>query len=409
MSKRIAVIGGGAAGMMAAIAAGRRGMEVLLLERNEKPGKKLFITGKGRCNLCNDCAPEDFFRNVIVNPKFLMSAVYGLTPEMLMELFAQQGLRLKTERGGRVFPQSDRSADVLRTLEKMLREAKVQVRLNARVQSVTRTEPGYFVLVMEDGSEVRADAVIVTTGGKSYPATGSTGDGYTIAQAFGHTVKPPYAALIPLEDARRVCPKMQGLTLKNVKLTLAQGGKKLFADQGELLFTHFGISGPLALTASCYIKQDSAEPVRVMIDLKPALDRETLDARLQREFEAAPNKQIKNIMPELLPSKMIGVFLDACGIDGELPANQLRKEQRRAMVETFKGFEVLIAGVRPIEEAIITGGGVAVREIDPSTMQSKLVTGLYFAGEVLDVHAKTGGFNLQIAFSTGYLAGSSAE
>lgn len=403
----ILVIGGGPAGIMAAYAAAMRGSKVVLAEKNDKLGKKLFITGKGRCNITNACDTQDFFRNVVRNPKFLMSAVHGFSSDGLLELLERYGLHTKTERGGRVFPVSDKSSDVIRTLQRMLDDAGVDVLLSARVTDISK-ENGVFSVTI-NGKNKDFSRVIIATGGLSYPLTGSTGDGYEWAQRLGNGVVPQYPALCPLEDQHNICARMQGLTLKNVKFTLFQNEKPIYAEQGELLFTHFGLSGPVVLSAESFIdpKKDT-ESLRCEIDLKPALTEEKLEARLLRDFAENQNKQIKTYMSELLPSKLINPFLEETGIDGRLEINRVTKENRRRLLQGLKRFSIKIAGPRPIEEAIITAGGVDVKQVAPGSMESKAIPGLYFAGEVLDVSALTGGFNLQIAFSTGFLAGESA-
>ncbi|WP_066648132.1 NAD(P)/FAD-dependent oxidoreductase [Christensenella timonensis] len=407
MENNVIVIGGGAAGMMAAYAAARRGLQVTLAEKNEKVGKKLFITGKGRCNITNDCDTSDFFMNVSRNSKFLMSAVYAFPNTALIDLLEENGLRTKVERGGRVFPTSDRANDVIRTLEKMLRDAGVKRALHADVEKISKPEDVFYVY-LKNGDMMQANALILATGGKSYPLTGSTGDGYRFAQAFGHNVVKPVPALVPLEDAHGICPKMQGLALKNIGFTLFQNGKQVYGEQGELLFTHFGISGPVVLSASNYIDHKKQPlDIRAEIDFKPALSAEKLDARLVREFEANQNKQLKNVMANLLPQKMIYPFLREGKLDENKATNSITKEERIRLGRSLKHFSIRIADTRPIEEAIVTAGGVDTKEINPSTMESKIVHNLYFAGEIIDVHALTGGFNLQIAFSTGFLAGSS--
>ena len=407
MENNVIVIGGGAAGMMAAYAAARRGLQVTLAEKNEKVGKKLFITGKGRCNITNDCDTSDFFMNVSRNSKFLMSAVYAFPNTALIDLLEENGLRTKVERGGRVFPASDRANDVIRTLEKMLRDAGVKRALHADVEKISKPEDVFYVY-LKNGDMMQANALILATGGKSYPLTGSTGDGYRFAQAFGHNVVKPVPALVPLEDAHGICPKMQGLALKNIGFTLFQNGKQVYGEQGELLFTHFGISGPVVLSASNYFDHKKQPlDIRAEIDFKPALSAEKLDARLVREFEANQNKQLKNVMANLLPQKMIYPFLREGKLDENKATNSITKEERIRLGRSLKHFSIRIADTRPIEEAIVTAGGVNTKEINPSTMESKIVHNLYFAGEIIDVHALTGGFNLQIAFSTGFLAGRS--
>ncbi len=401
------IVGAGPAGLLAAYAAASRGIPVTLLDKNEKIGKKLFITGKGRCNITNDCDVSDFFSHVVHNKKFLMSALYTFGSADLIDLLEKNGLPTKVERGGRVFPASDKSHDVIKTLEKLIRSAGVEIRLNCEIESIEQYESG-FRLALRDGKILECGALVVATGGKSYPLTGSTGDGYRFAQAFGHKIIPPHPALVPLEDMHHICPKMQGLTLKNVNFTLFQGDKRIYEEQGELLFTHFGLSGPVVLSSSSFIDH-AKDPLslRAEIDLKPALSEEKLDARLVREFEENRNKQLKNVMTELLPSKLIFPFLRESRLDPEKAVNGVTKQERAQLAHALKHFAIAIADTRPIEEGIVTAGGVSVKEINPSTMESKLVKNLYFAGEVIDIDAKTGGFNLQIAFSTGFLAGTS--
>lgn len=407
MNDYLVIIGAGPAGLMAAYAAAGRGIPVIILEKNEKIGKKLFITGKGRCNITNDCDISDFFAQVVHNAKFLMSALYTFSNADLVALLEKNGLKTKVERGGRVFPASDKSNDVVRTLEKMVKAAGAQIRLHCAVKQIEKSGDG-FTLTTDGGEAVKCGALLIATGGKSYPLTGSTGDGYRFAQAFGHTLTPPHPALAPLEDMHHVCPKMQGLTLKNVKFSLFQNEKRIYDEQGELLFTHFGLSGPVVLSASSFIDhKKELLSLRAEIDLKPALSEDKLEARLIREFEANRNKQLKNVMTELLPGKLIYPFLRESGLDPEKPVNSITKQERAALTHALKHFSIAIAEPRPVEEGIVTAGGVCVKEINPSTMESRIVKNLYFAGEVIDVDAKTGGFNLQIAFSTGFLAGTS--
>lgn len=403
----LVIIGAGAAGLMAAYSAASRGIRTLVLEKNEKAGKKLFITGKGRCNITNDCDISEFFSQIIHNGKFLMSSLYAFSNDSLVSLLNENGLQTKTERGGRVFPQSDRSSDVIKTLLRIVRKSGAELRFNAAVEQIEKQEET-FLLHLGDGSTLRSAAVLIATGGKSYPLTGSTGDGYRFAEEFGHKIIPPHPALVPLEDLHHICPKMQGLTLKNVKFTLFQGDKRIYSEQGELLFTHFGISGPVVLSASSFIDHGK-QPIilRAEIDLKPALSMEQMDARLLREFEAAKNKQLKNVMLELLPGKMVYPFLMENNLDPNKEIHSVTRQERGHICKSLKAFSIAIADTRPIEEGIVTSGGICVKEINPSTMESKLTPNLYFAGEVMDVDAKTGGFNLQIAFSTGFLAGTS--
>lgn len=399
------VIGGGPAGMFAAITAARRGQKVVLLERNDRLGRKLLITGKGRCNVTNNCTVDEVLKNVPRNGRFLYSAMNAFPPEKIMAFFEENGCALKTERGNRVFPVSDKSQSVLEALQKAMRRAGVEVR-TGRVREIL-TENGAVTGVRTEGETISCNWVILATGGMSYPATGSTGDGYAMAQALGHTVVPATGSLVPLETAGEDCQQMQGLALRNVDVKLLDSkGKKLFSDFGELLFTHFGVSGPTVLSASAHLK---GEGCRLVIDLKPALEEQKLDSRILRDLELYKNRSMENALTDLLPRSMIPVMLRRCGIDGEMQANSLTKQQRRALVEQLKGFDLTITGKRPVAEAIITSGGVKVSEIDPKTMQSKKTAGLYFAGEVIDCDAYTGGFNLQIAWATAYAAGMNAE
>ena len=399
------VIGGGPAGMFAAITAARRGQKVVLLERNDRLGRKLLITGKGRCNVTNNCTVDEVLKNVPRNGRFLYSAMNAFPPEKIMAFFEENGCALKTERGNRVFPVSDKSQSVLEALQKAMRRAGVEVR-TGRVREIL-TENGAVTGVRTEGETISCNWVILATGGMSYPATGSTGDGYAMAQALGHTVVPATGSLVPLETAGEDCQQMQGLALRNVDVKLLDSkGKKLFSDFGELLFTHFGVSGPTVLSASAHLK---GEGCRLVIDLKPALEEQKLDSRILRDLELYKNRSMENALTDLLPRSMIPVMLRRCGIDGKMQANSLTKQQRRALVEQLKGFDLTITGKRPVAEAIITSGGVKVSEIDPKTMQSKKTAGLYFAGEVIDCDAYTGGFNLQIAWATAYAAGMNAE
>ena len=395
------IIGGGPAGMFAAITAARRGQKVLLLERNDWMGKKLLITGKGRCNVTNDCSAEDILKNVPRNGKFLFSAMNAFPPQRIMDFFNGHGCALKTERGNRVFPVTDRSQSVLDCLVNEMRKAKVTVR-TARVKKIL-TLGGRVCGVQTESEVITADWVILATGGVSYPATGSTGDGYAMAKELGHTVVEPQGSLVPLETAGDDCQQMQGLALRNcgVKLLNAKG-KVLYKDFGELLFTHFGVSGPTVLSASCHLK---GEGCRLVIDLKPALDEGKLNDRILRDLEMYQNRAMENALTDLLPRSMIPVVLRRLEIDPAMQANSLTKQKRRAMVELLKAFPVEITGKRPVSEAIITSGGVKTGEIDPRTMESKKVPGLYFAGEIIDCDAYTGGFNLQIAWATAYAAG----
>ena len=394
------VIGGGPAGMFAAITAAEQGQRVLLLEANDRLGKKLLITGKGRCNVTNHCGADEVLRNVPKNGRFLYSAMDAFPPERIMHFFEENGCPLKTERGNRVFPVSDRSASVLECLQKKMKATGVTVK-NARVRSIL-TEDGKVTGVKTANECIRVSWVILATGGVSYPATGSTGDGYDMAAALGHTIIPAEGSLVPLETAGRDCQDMQGLSLRNVAVKLLNGkGKVIYKDFGELLFTHFGISGPTVLSASAHMKGAGN---RLLIDLKPALDEGKLNERILRDLDTYKNRVMENALTDLLPRSMIPVVLRKLEIPADLQANSLKKEQRRALVELLKAFPVEITGKRPVAEAIITSGGVKVSEIDPKTMESKLVQGLYFAGEIIDCDAYTGGFNLQIAWATAYAA-----
>ena len=393
------VIGGGPAGMFAAITAAQRGARVLLLERNDRLGKKLLITGKGRCNVTNDCPDAEVLQNVPRNGRFLFSAMAACPPKTVMDFFENHGCALKTERGNRVFPVSDRSQSVLECLQNELRRCHVTVQ-TARVRQIL-TEDGAAVGVRTDKETFCSKWVILATGGLSYPTTGSTGDGYAMAEALGHTVTACEGSLVPLETAGEDCPQMQGLSLRNVAVKLVnEKGKVLYKDFGEMLFTHFGVSGPTVLSASAHMKGSC----RLVIDLKPALEESKLDARLLRDLEMYKNRSMENALTDILPRSMIPVILRRAEIAPELQANSLTKQQRRSLVEQMKGFSLEITGKRPVAEAIITSGGVKVSEIDPKTMASKRVPGLYFAGEIIDCDAYTGGFNLQIAWATAYAA-----
>lgn len=404
----VIVIGGGAAGMMAAHSAVCAGARVTLVERNEKMGRKLYITGKGRCNLTNNCSAEEVLQNVPRNAKFLFSSIQQFPPAKTMEFFAQQGLKLKTERGNRVFPESDKSADVIDTLFFALKRQKV-VFVRGTVDEILVTDNRATGVRLDNGQIIAGDRVIVATGGCSYPLTGSTGDGYKWAKEVGHTVIEPQASLIPLVEAGDDCAKMQGLALKNVEIKVRNKKKKVvFQEFGELLFTHFGLSGPLILSASAHLKDIGQEQYIVSIDLKPALDEKKLDDRILRDFAENQNREYANALGGLLPRLMIPVMVERTGIDPQTRVNEITKAQRRMLLECMKRFDIAIAGTRPVAEAIVTRGGVKTGEINPSTMESKKCSGLYFAGEVIDVDAYTGGFNLQIAWATGHMAGSHA-
>lgn len=388
--------------MLAAATAAQKGHDVTLIERNEKLGKKLFITGKGRCNLTNNAQTEDFFKNIPRNSKFLYSALYSFSNDDLIELFENQGVQMKVERGGRVFPASDKSSDILQALTRYMHQSGASSLLNTRVNAI-RSENGHVVSVDIGSKSLKADAVVLATGGASYPRTGSTGDGYTFARALGHTVLDITPSLVPIETVQQWPRTLMGLSLRNVILRVFCEGKKKYEELGELLFTHFGVSGPLVLSASSHI--DPTKQTELSIDLKPGLTAQQLDARLLRDFEKNSRKQFQNALDELLPMSMIPVMVSLSGIDPEKPVHQVTKEEREAFCMLLKDVRFDVSAFRPIDEAIITRGGVDIKEVNPSTMESKKVAGLYFAGEVLDVDAYTGGFNLQIAFSTGYLAG----
>lgn len=421
MSK-ILIIGGGAAGMFAAIAAAENGQEVHLYEKNEKLGKKIYITGKGRCNLTNACDMDKLFESVCTNRKFLYSAFYGCTNQDVIAFFERHGMKTKTERGERVFPVSDRSADVIDTLRDAMRKAGVRIHLNTEVKEVLLEKlPGdneaaengksgsgrVKGIRLTDGTAVKGDAVIIATGGYSYQSTGSTGDGYRFARECGHTVTDISPSLVPFNTREEYGKRLQGLSLRNVTLSVYDGKKCLYEDFGEMMFTHFGVTGPLVLTASTAVQKKLRQKELVLsIDLKPALSEEQLDARLLREFEEGNKKQFKNVIGNLFPAKLTPVMIELSGIAPEKRVNEITKEERKTLVHLMKDFRLTATGLRDYNEAIITRGGVAVKEIDPATMESKLVSGLYFAGEVLDLDAVTGGFNLQIAWSTGYAAGS---
>ncbi len=405
---RVIVIGGGAAGMMAAYAAASCGHSVVLLEQNEKLGKKLFITGKGRCNVTNACEREKLFENVVSNPKFLYSAFSEFDNGDLMELLRRAGCPLKVERGERVFPVSDHASDVTAALTRLLKERGVEVRLHVKVKEISAADGRVTGALLANGQYIRADAVVLATGGLSYPTTGSRGDGHRIAEGLGHTLKTCTPALTPMETAEQWCTSLQGLSLKNVTLTMRCGGKQIWSGFGEMLFTHFGISGPLVLSASSYYgKCKDKTAVTAAVDLKPALTMEQLDRRILRDFEENRNKQFKNVIGSLYPSRLVPVMILLSGIDGEKKIHEVTRQERSRLAEVTKNLTMRVTGLRDFAEAIITQGGIMVKEVNPSTMESKIVQGLYPVGELLDLDAVTGGFNLQIAWSTGYLAGRS--
>lgn len=405
--KHIAVIGAGAAGLMAALAAAQSGARVTLLEKNEKAGKKLYITGKGRCNVTNDTTPEGFLENVVHGRKFLIGAIRRFSPADTMRVLEEGGVPLKVERGGRVFPVSDKASDVTRCLEALCRRAGAEICFQEEVRSLQKQGEGF--LVQTSARALEADAVVVCTGGVSYPATGSTGDGYAFARRFGLSVTPPKAALCGIACAFRPEDDLQGLSLKNVRLSALDGGKAVQSFFGELLFAHFGISGPVTLSLSSFVNERDLGRVALEIDLKPALDDETLDRRILRDLAQEKNKQLGTVLRLLLPQRLIASVLARAGVAAATPAHSLTKEGRRKLVHALKHFSLRPTALRPVEEAIVTAGGVDVRELDPKTMQSKKVAGLYFAGEVIDADALTGGYNLQTAFTTGYIAGKSAS
>lgn len=409
MSK-VLIIGGGAAGMMAGVFAARNHHEVHILEKNEKLGKKVFITGKGRCNVANACDTAELFPAVMSNPKFLYSGFYSFGPQDVMNFFEEAGVPLKVERGNRVFPQSDHSSDIIRALERELKKAGAKVHLHTTVKEIVKKPEAEKVtgVILEDGTFMEGDAVIVATGGFSYQSTGSTGDGYRFARELGLKVTDISPSLVPLKTKEDYIPKLQGLSLKNTGLTIKNGKKVLYEDFGEMMFTHFGVTGPMILSASAHIgaklaKAENGE-LCAYLDLKPALTKEQLDARILREFEAGQNKQFKNVIGVLFPSSLTPVMLELGGIPAEKKIHDISREERQHFVDLVKAFPFTITGMGEFKEAIITKGGVSVKEINPGTMESKKISGLYFAGEVLDLDAVTGGYNLQIAWSTAYLA-----
>lgn len=407
MKKRAVIIGAGAAGLLAAGRAAERGIDVLLLEKNDRAGKKLRITGKGRCNITNDTDIEGLIQNIPGNGNFLYSSFYTFSNRDLMDFLRQEGLEIKTERGGRVFPVSDNAKDVVDLLVNYVRRHGVEIRYNCTVESIETDDGAVRGVRLKNGGFIEADSVILATGGASYPATGSTGDGYRMAKQAGHTVTELMPSLVPLLAEEKWAGELQGLSLKNISITLFdKKNKRIYEDFGEMLFTHFGVSGPVILSASRHIMKYGYRDVYLSIDLKPALSIETLDARVQRDFEKYSRKQFGNSLDDLLPKKLIPVIVKLSGIDEKKPVNQITRAERRKLVELLKGLTLKICGSRPISEAIVTAGGISTDEINPSTMESKLVKGLYFAGEIIDVDGYTGGFNLTIAFSTGYLAGS---
>ncbi len=407
MSK-VAVIGAGASGLMAAYAAAANGNDVTVFEKNEKSGKKIYITGKGRCNVTHSCEPSEFLLNVVNNSKFLSSAIYGFSPEDCINFFENGGVKLKEERGARIFPVSDKASDITKCLENYCKNSGVKFNFNEKILKITVLHSTMFDIITSK-SQYSFDKVIVCTGGLSYPSTGSDGDGYNFARSAGHQIVPLKQALCGLNLKGAFYKQLQGLTLKNINLSVYCGSKKIKELFGELLFTHFGISGPVILSASSLINRLDMNKVRLSLDLKPALTAEMLDKRLLRDFEAYKNKSVANCLKELLPAAIIEETLKRSGIEGNLRTNSVTREQRARLLTTVKNFDMLVSSLRDFSEAIVTSGGVDVNEINPKTMESKLVKGLYFCGEVLDVDGFTGGFNLQIAFSTGYAAGNSIK
>ena len=405
---KVYVVGGGAAGMLAAIAAAKNGHKVVLFEKNEKLGKKLFITGKGRCNLTNACDKETFFEQIVTNPKFLFKAYHTFSNYDAMDFFEQLGLPLKTERGNRVFPESDKSSDVIAVLKRELERLSVTIRYKTEVAKVLTKEGSFHGLLLKDSfEELTGDAVIIATGGLSYPVTGSTGDGFRFAKDLGHAVTELYPSLVPLHTKETFVKELMGLSLKNIEVSIFSNQKQVYREFGELLFTHFGVSGPVILSASSYLIRylKNKEPLLLTIDLKPALSEEQLDNRILRDFEEFKNKQFKNSLDHLLPNKLIDVIIRLSLIDSEKKVNSITKEERLQLVHVLKHFPLHITKLSDYNQAVITQGGINVKEVNPSTMESKLVKNVYFAGEILDLDALTGGFNLQIAWSTAYLAG----
>ena len=404
----VAVIGGGAAGLMAAISAAKMGAEVTLFEKNDRFGKKLSITGKGRCNVTNDCTVEEFLQNVPTNPRFLYSALGRFDTADTKDFFESAGVPLKVERGRRVFPVSDKADDIVKALVREARAAGVRTAFE-KVLSLNSAD-GKVSTITTDKAVYAAGAVIICTGGKSYPRTGSDGDGYAFAKALGHTVTPLLPSLVPITSQSKLCPSLQGLSLKNVSLSIVDrtSGKEVYSDFGEMMFTHFGLTGPMILSASAHIPDAPSGKYEAHINLKPALDEKTLDARIIADFNKYANKDFVNALSDLLPQKLIPIVISLSGIDARKKVNSITKEERHALGDVIRCLRIPISGFRPINEAIVTKGGISVKEVNPKTMESKLCRGLYFAGEVLDVDAYTGGYNLQIAFATGVLAGESA-
>jgi hypothetical protein len=405
---KVAVIGAGAAGLMAAYAAAQNGNDVTIYEKNEKCGKKIYITGKGRCNLTNDISPQDFLSNVVNNSKFMTGAIYSFPPEKTISFFEEGGMPVKFERGGRVFPQSDKASDVTKCLENYCKHSGVKFVFNTEIQALTISNGTMSGIITKNGQE-KYDKVIVCTGGLSYPSTGSTGDGYKFAKSTGHKVVTPLPALCGMNIAGNYCKEMQGLTLKNVTLSIYRGEKLIKSFFGEMLFTHFGISGPIVLSSSSLVNRLNLKEIKLSLDFKPALSDEQLDKRILRDFEEFNNKSIANCLKALLPNALIPEVLRRSQIAQDKKVNVISKAERARLLTNIKNFDMIISSLRDFNEAIITSGGVDVKDINPKTMESKIISGLYFCGEVLDVDAFTGGFNLQIAFSTGFAAGNSIK
>lgn len=412
---KVIIIGGGPAGMLAAISAAKESNEIILLEKNNSLGRKLLITGKGRCNITSSIEIDEFIKNIPGNGRFLYSAFQNYTNKDIIELIESNGIKVKEERGNRIFPVTDRAEDVLNCLIKEMKKYKnIEIKTGKKVETILTENGEVLGVKLESGEKIFGSKIVLATGGKSYPVTGSDGDGYKMAKSLGHTIEKVRGSLVPLTGDQRLCQSMQGLSLRNVKITIKdiEKNKKIYDDFGELLFTHFGVSGPTILSSSAHLlrykeidRLFKESKVKLYIDLKPALSNEELDLRIRRDFEEIKNKEFKNSLEKLLPKKMIPAILDLSGIDINKKVNSITKEERQKLVELLKNFEINIDGFRPVEEAIVTAGGISIKEINPKTMESKLVKGLYFAGEIIDVDAYTGGFNLQIAYSTGYTAG----
>lgn len=409
MSKKIIVVGAGAAGMMAAGVAAKNGAQVTLIEKNELLGKKIRITGKGRCNITNNCSIEEFLLNIPKNGKFLYSAINQFSPQDTINFFEENGLKVKTERGNRVFPESDNAKDVVKAFESFLKNSGVKI-VTEKVKKLLLENNSCIGVMLNNGEKILSDSVIIACGGKSYPGTGSTGDGYILAKSVGHEITNIKPSLVPLVAKEKFCSELTGLSLKNVSIDVIDNkkNKSIYKDFGEMLFTHFGVSGPLILSASSHIEKMEKDRYNIKIDLKPALSNEQLNKRIQRDFIKYQNKDFINSLGDLLPKKMIPIIAQLSKIPPNLKCNEITKEMRKNLVELLKGLTITIECFRPIEEAIITSGGINVKQINPKTMESKIINNLYFAGEVIDVDGYTGGFNLQIAFSTGYIAGKSS-